>query len=86
MEATVHLLDVRRALDHPPVVPTQALQNTAQLPFRSAERDGERSPHEHAERIGVPAAPQNSSGQSSSTFGVPGRIPEALPGPWRAKR
>jgi uncharacterized protein (TIGR03083 family) len=31
MEATVHLLDVQRALDHPPVVPTPALQDTVQL-------------------------------------------------------
>jgi hypothetical protein len=31
MEATVHLLDVQRALDHPPVVPAQALQDTVQL-------------------------------------------------------
>jgi hypothetical protein len=27
----VHLLDVQRALDHPPVVPTPALQDTVQL-------------------------------------------------------
>jgi uncharacterized protein (TIGR03083 family) len=31
LEATVHLLDVQRALDHPPVVPTPALQDTVQL-------------------------------------------------------
>jgi hypothetical protein len=31
LEATVHLLDVQRALDYPPVVPTQALQDTVQL-------------------------------------------------------
>lgn len=31
MEATVHLLDIQRALDHPPVVPTPALQDTVQL-------------------------------------------------------
>lgn len=31
LEATVHLLDVQRALGHPPVVPTSALQDTVQL-------------------------------------------------------
>lgn len=31
LEATVHLLDVQRALGHPPVVPTPALQDTVQL-------------------------------------------------------
>ncbi|MGH4007470.1 MAG: hypothetical protein ACRDTH_04765 [Pseudonocardiaceae bacterium] len=31
MEATVHLLDIQRALDHPPVVPPPALQATVQL-------------------------------------------------------
>lgn len=31
MEATVHLLDLQRALGHPPVVPTPALQDTVQL-------------------------------------------------------
>jgi hypothetical protein len=31
MEATVHLLDLQRALDHPPVVPMQALQETVHL-------------------------------------------------------
>lgn len=31
LEATVHLLDVQRALDHPPVVPTPALRDTVQL-------------------------------------------------------
>jgi hypothetical protein len=31
LEATVHLLDVQRALGHPPAVPAQALQDTAQL-------------------------------------------------------
>jgi uncharacterized protein (TIGR03083 family) len=31
LEATVHLLDVQRALDHPPVVPKPALRDTAQL-------------------------------------------------------
>jgi uncharacterized protein (TIGR03083 family) len=31
LEATVHLLDAQRALGHPPVVPTQALQDTVQL-------------------------------------------------------
>jgi len=31
LEATVHLLDVQRALDHPPAVPTPALQDTVQL-------------------------------------------------------
>ncbi|MGH3672482.1 MAG: maleylpyruvate isomerase family mycothiol-dependent enzyme [Pseudonocardiaceae bacterium] len=29
IEATVHLLDVQRALDHPPAVPVQALQHVA---------------------------------------------------------
>ena len=31
LEATVHLLDVQRALGHPPVVPPPALRDTAQL-------------------------------------------------------
>ncbi|MGH3883749.1 MAG: maleylpyruvate isomerase N-terminal domain-containing protein [Pseudonocardiaceae bacterium] len=31
MEATVHLLDLQRALNHPPVVPTPALQGTVHL-------------------------------------------------------
>lgn len=31
LEATVHLLDLQRALDHPPDVPAIALQDTAQL-------------------------------------------------------
>jgi uncharacterized protein (TIGR03083 family) len=31
MEGTVHLLDLQRALDHPPVVPKPALQDTVQL-------------------------------------------------------
>jgi uncharacterized protein (TIGR03083 family) len=31
MEATVHLLDVQRALGHPPVVPEPALRETVQL-------------------------------------------------------
>ncbi len=31
MEATVHLLDVQRALDHPPEVPPEALRDTVQL-------------------------------------------------------
>jgi hypothetical protein len=31
LEATVHLLDVQRALDHPPLVPSPALKDTAQL-------------------------------------------------------
>ena len=31
MEATVHLLDVQRALDYPPAVPVQALHDTAHL-------------------------------------------------------
>lgn len=31
LEATVHLLDIQRALDHPPVVPKPALQDTVQL-------------------------------------------------------
>ena len=31
MEATVHLLDIQRALDHPPVVPPPALRDTVQL-------------------------------------------------------
>ncbi|MGH3975580.1 MAG: hypothetical protein ACRDS9_19950 [Pseudonocardiaceae bacterium] len=31
LEATVHLLDVRRAVGHPPVVPPPALKDTAQL-------------------------------------------------------
>jgi hypothetical protein len=31
MEATVHLLDVQRALDHPPAVPPEALRDTVQL-------------------------------------------------------
>jgi hypothetical protein len=31
LEATVHLLDVQRALDHPPLVPALALKDTAQL-------------------------------------------------------
>jgi uncharacterized protein (TIGR03083 family) len=31
MEATVHLLDLQRALDHPPVVPESALRDTVQL-------------------------------------------------------
>ncbi len=31
LEATVHLLDVQRALDHPPVVPKPALRDTVQL-------------------------------------------------------
>lgn len=31
LEATVHLLDVQRALDHPPAVPPAALADTAQL-------------------------------------------------------
>jgi uncharacterized protein (TIGR03083 family) len=31
LEATVHLLDVQRALDHPPLVPPSALKDTAQL-------------------------------------------------------
>ena len=31
MEATVHLLDVQRALDQPPVVPAPALRDTVQL-------------------------------------------------------
>jgi uncharacterized protein (TIGR03083 family) len=31
LEATVHLLDVQRAVDHPPVVPTPALQDSVQL-------------------------------------------------------
>lgn len=31
LEATVHLLDLQRALDHPPVVPTPALRDTVQL-------------------------------------------------------
>ena len=31
LEATVHLLDVQRALDHPPVVPKPALRDTVEL-------------------------------------------------------
>jgi uncharacterized protein (TIGR03083 family) len=31
MEATVHLLDLQHALNHPPVVPTPALRDTVQL-------------------------------------------------------
>jgi uncharacterized protein (TIGR03083 family) len=31
LEATVHLLDIQRALDHPPAVPKRALQDTVQL-------------------------------------------------------
>jgi hypothetical protein len=31
LEATVHLLDLQRALDHPPAVLLQALKETAQL-------------------------------------------------------
>lgn len=31
LEATVHLLDIQRALDHPPAVPTPALRDTVQL-------------------------------------------------------
>lgn len=31
MEATVHLLDVQRSLDHPPEVPPEALRDTVQL-------------------------------------------------------
>lgn len=31
LEATVHLLDVQRAREHPPAVPVQALRETAHL-------------------------------------------------------